>query len=149
MQTNYVPHSLSSSIPTIASNASLPPIFVYNALGGRLDHTLHSLNQLHRCKSRQVFLVSAEEGLTFLLAPGENWITLPHEAFGPACGIVPIGQPSVITTSGLVWDVSEWETKFGGEISTSNLLKDEMVKVWTDKPVLFTVEVKAEAFGSG
>ena len=73
-------------------------------------------------------------------------IILPQKAFGPACGIIPIGGSNVITTKGLVWDVSEWETKFGGRMSTSNQLKGETVNVMAKEPVLFTVEIKEESF---
>ena len=126
-------------------------IFVYNALGGRVDHAFHSIHQLHLAISqkgpqqRKIFLLS-EEGITFLLAKGENRISLPKEVFGPACGIIPVGGPSVITTNGLVWDVTDWETTFGGKVSTSNVLKEGVVTVFTTEPVLFTVEIKAAAF---
>ncbi|RPB23367.1 thiamine pyrophosphokinase [Terfezia boudieri ATCC MYA-4762] len=123
-------------------------IFVYNALGGRMDHAFHSIHQLHLAISQQrrkIFLLS-EEGITFLLVKGENQISLPKEVFGPACGIIPVGGPSVITTKGLVWDVTDWETTFGGKVSTSNVLNEEVVTVFTTEPVLFTVEIKAAVF---
>ena len=126
-------------------------IFVYNALGGRVDHSFHSIHQLHLAISqessqqRKTFLLS-EEGITFLLAKGENKINLPKKVFGPACGVIPVGGSSMITTSGLVWDVADWETRFGGNVSTSNILKEEVVRVFTTEPVLFTVEVKAASF---
>lgn len=82
----------------------------------------------------------------FLLAKGDNLIHLPREAFGPACGLIPVGAPSVITTNGLVWDVTDWETRFGGRVSTSNMLKEEVVRVSTKEPVLFTVEIQADNF---
>ncbi|KAF8446612.1 thiamine pyrophosphokinase, partial [Terfezia claveryi] len=116
-------------------------IFVYNALGGRVDHAFHSIHQLHLAISQEgsqrkkMFLLS-EEGITFLLVKGENQISSPKEFFGPACGIIPVGGPSVITTKGLVWDVTDWETTFGGKVSTSNVLKEEVVTVFTTEPVL-------------
>lgn len=73
-------------------------------------------------------------------------VILPKEVFGPACGIIPVGEPNVITTKGLVWDVSDWETSFGGRMSTSNLLKEETVNVMAKELVLFTVEIKKESF---
>jgi len=132
----------------LPSSRDVDVIFVYNALGGRVDHAFHSIHQLHLTISQngpQVFLLS-EEGITFLLMKGENQISMPKEVFGPACGIIPVGGPSVITTSGLVWDVTNWETRFGGKVSTSNVLKEEVVKVFTTEPVLFTVEIKAASF---
>lgn len=124
---------------------SSPAIFVYNALGGRIDHAFHSIHQLYAFRTRQLYLVS-EDGLAFLLLKGQNLITLPKKAFGPACGIIPVDGPNVITTKGLVWDVSEWETRFGEKISTSNRLKEETVNVMAKEPVLFTVEINEESF---
>lgn len=122
-------------------------IFVYNSLGGRLDHAFHSLNQLYRTSgtplTATLYLIS-EDGLTILLSRGPNTIFLPAIFYGPSCGIIPIGGPSIITTKGLVWDVEQWETRFGGRISTSNVLKEEIVTVDTEERVLFSVEVKVE-----
>ena len=130
---------------TPPSLESTPAIFVYNALGGRIDHAFHSIHQLYAFCTRQLYLVS-EDGLAFLLPKGQSLIILPPKAFGPACGIIPIGGSNVITTKGLVWDVSEWETRFGGRMSTSNRLNGETVNVMAKEPVLFTVEIKEEGF---
>ena len=74
---------------------------------------------------------------------------LPQEVFGPSCGILPVGGRSVITTRGLVWDVEDWETKFGGKVSTSNVLREATVEVDTSETVVFTVQVKVENILSG
>ncbi|KAF8477121.1 thiamine pyrophosphokinase [Kalaharituber pfeilii] len=140
--------------PALQQTDSLDPqpatIIVYNSLGGRVDHSFHSIHQLYLAASeesaalRQIFLVS-DDGVTFLLSRGCNVIQLPQKFFGPACGIVPVGGPSVITTSGLMWDVVDWATSFGGRMSTSNVVKGDMVKVVTTEPVLFAVEIQVEA----
>lgn len=64
---------------------------------------------------------------------------------------MPLSGPARITTTGLNWDVQEWETRIGGQVSTSNRLRDEgpdvdesgrsVVTVKTDERVLFTVEI--------
>ncbi|EEP81518.1 predicted protein [Uncinocarpus reesii 1704] len=56
-------------------------------------------------------------------------------------GIIPVGGPSVINTKGFEWDVHDWKTEFGGQVSTSNHIRADMVEVITTKPVLFTVEL--------
>ena len=56
-------------------------------------------------------------------------------------GIVPLGGSAKITTEGLEWDVRDWETRFGGRVSTSNHIRARKVVVWTDERVLFMVEV--------
>ncbi|KAL2850121.1 thiamine pyrophosphokinase [Aspergillus pseudodeflectus] len=56
-------------------------------------------------------------------------------------GIIPLSGPARITTSGFQWDVEDWATEIGGQISTSNHIRAEVVHVHTDVPVLFTVEL--------
>ncbi|KMU80988.1 hypothetical protein DIZ76_015713 [Coccidioides immitis] len=56
-------------------------------------------------------------------------------------GIIPVGGPSVINTEGLEWDVHDWKTEFGGQFSTSNHIRADMVEIRTTAPVLFTVEL--------
>ena len=42
---------------------------------------------------------------------------------GRTCGLLPLGGPvAAVTTRGLRWDVSDWATRFGGAISSSNRL---------------------------
>ncbi|KAI5809077.1 thiamine pyrophosphokinase [Peziza echinospora] len=131
-------------ISTLPINSS-DIILVYNSLGGRVDHAFHTIHQLHiSAEQGQVIFAISEDGITFLLSKGGNVITLPHKVFGPSCGILPVGGSSVITTHGLVWDVEKWETRFGGQVSTSNVLEDEVVKVETSERVVFTVQVKVE-----
>lgn len=56
-------------------------------------------------------------------------------------GIIPVGGLGVITTSGFEWDVRAWSTKIGGQLSTSNHIRENVVTVETSIPVLFTVEL--------
>lgn len=56
-------------------------------------------------------------------------------------GIIPLSAPASITTRGFEWDVQNWHTEIGGQISTSNHIRAETVKVETSVPVLFTVEL--------
>ncbi|KAL2831052.1 thiamine pyrophosphokinase [Aspergillus pseudoustus] len=56
-------------------------------------------------------------------------------------GIIPLSGPARITTSGFEWDVDNWATEIGGQISTSNHIRAEVVHVKTNVPVLFTVEL--------
>ena len=63
--------------------------------------------------------------------------------FTPNIGIIPIFGPAEISTTGLEWDVTDWPTHMGGNVSTSNHLVEEhgIVKIWTTERVLFTVEM--------
>lgn len=56
-------------------------------------------------------------------------------------GIIPISAPASITTRGFEWDVQDWHTEIGGQISTSNHIRADTVEVETSVPVLFTVEL--------
>lgn len=64
--------------------------------------------------------------------------------FGKHVGIIPLKEPSLITTKGLEWDVTDWETQMGGNLSTSNhvLPETRWVEVQTSKDVLFTIALK-------
>lgn len=56
-------------------------------------------------------------------------------------GIIPLSAPATITTRGFEWDVQDWYTEVGGQISTSNHIRADVVEVETSVPVLFTVEL--------
>jgi len=64
--------------------------------------------------------------------------------FGKHVGIVPLQEPSRISTKGLEWDVTDWDTQMGGRISTSNhvLPETKVVEVQTTKDVLFTIALR-------
>lgn len=93
----------------------------------------------------EIYLLS-EQSLSFILEEGFNRIGLSRQTFAENVGIIPVTGPAVITTKGLEWDVQDWKTEFGDEISTSNHLKSEIIEIQTTTRVLFTVElVKALA----
>lgn len=56
-------------------------------------------------------------------------------------GIIPLSAPASITTHGFEWDVQDWHTEIGGQLSTSNHIRADTVSVETSVPVLFTVEL--------
>lgn len=90
------------------------------------------------------------ESLTFLLKAGCHRIRVRRgpagedDVFGKYVGILPIKEPSRITTKGLEWDITDWETEFGGQLSTSNhvLPGTQVVEVMTTKDVLFTIALR-------
>ncbi|KAI9045449.1 thiamine diphosphokinase [Aspergillus affinis] len=110
-----------------------------------------------------LYLIS-EESITFILRPGKNVIHTPgtnrplpspstststptptseedHHFLEENVGIIPLSGPARITTSGLEWDVTDWATSIGGQLSTSNHIRADMVEVESRVPVLFTVEL--------
>ncbi|KAG2267497.1 hypothetical protein Bca52824_062052 [Brassica carinata] len=44
---------------------------------------------------------------------------------GPHCGLILSAPSAKTTTTGLQWDLSDTEMRFGGLISTSNMVKGE------------------------
>lgn len=68
----------------------------------------------------------------------------PQYFFEENIGIIPLSAPASITTRGLEWDVHDWHTEIGGQISTSNHIRADIVEVETSVPVLFTVELAQE-----
>lgn len=127
-------------------------IVALGGLGGRVDQGLSQLHHLYLFQKEpgyqrgRVYLVS-EESVTFLLKAGTHRIRVRddgEEIFGKYVGVIPIREPSSITTKGLEWDVEDWETEFGGQVSTSNhvLPETEVVEVATTKDVLFTIAIR-------
>lgn len=146
--------------PFASSSSSPSPldIVVLGGLGGRVDQGLSQLHHLYLFQKDpdyqqgRMFLVSGES-LTFLLKAGKTHRIHVREPgswddgdmlFDKYVGIIPIREPSVITTNGLEWDVTDWETEFGGRMSTSNhvLPETKVVEVKTTKDVLFTIALK-------
>jgi len=131
-------------------------------------HHLYLFQPGARYTSGRVYLVSPNN-LTILLKPGVHRIRvrdgaekihpegrakgndttqpgplapLPRPSvFGKHVGIIPLGGPSRLWTRGLEWDMADWETSFGGKVSTSNhvLPETEVVEVRTTGEVLFTI----------
>ncbi|KAK4040655.1 thiamine pyrophosphokinase 1 [Parachaetomium inaequale] len=131
-------------------------IVAVGGLGGRVDQGLSQLHHLYlfqtdpRYADGRMYLFSGES-LTFLLKPGKHRIRVRdspagerEDVFGKHVGILPVGGPSSISTAGLEWDVRDWETAFGGRVSTSNhvLPETEVVEVATTREVLFTIALR-------
>ncbi|CAN8102864.1 unnamed protein product [Discula destructiva] len=152
------------AVTHIRSSTASPPgqeavdIVAMGGLGGRVDQGLSQLHHLYLYQTDpsyadgRMFLVSGES-LTFLLKAGKHRIHVREknasgdvldDVFDKYVGIVPMKEPSAISTKGLEWDVEDWKTEFGGMVSTSNhvLPETEVVEVVTTKDVLFTIALK-------
>lgn len=122
-------------------------IVCLGGLGGRVDQAMAQLHHLYTFQTSptyadgRVYLLSTE-GITFVLKSGKHRIRVKDEkhVLGRNIGILPLKEPAIITTKGLEWDVENWETQFGGQLSTSNYVREEWVNVETDKDVLFTID---------
>ena len=128
-------------------------IVALGGIGGRVDQGVSQLHQLFVYQpgpsyaQGSIYLLSGSS-LTFLLKAGSHRIQVREEGepdiFDKYVGILPLREPSRITTKGLEWDVTEWETQIGGQLSTSNHIRPEtrIVEIETTKDVLFTVAVR-------
>ena len=123
-------------------------VAVIGGLGGRADQAFSQLHHLYTAsvgvgnRYKDVYLITPES-IIFLLLKGLNIIRTPVESdlLGEAIGIIPIAKPSIITARGLEWNVEDWATELGTQISTSNHIRDSHVEVETSEKVLFTVEI--------
>ena len=126
-------------------------VAILGSLAGRADQAFSQLHHLYTHSQDihsmlgSLYLITTES-VIFLLEKGQNRIHAPvgPKHFTENVGIIPIGRPSVITTHGFEWDVVDWSTEFGSQMSTSNHISAEMVEVETTERVLFTLEIARE-----
>ncbi|KAF1937366.1 thiamine pyrophosphokinase [Clathrospora elynae] len=126
-------------------STSLQDVLILGTLGGRVDQGLGLLHEMIREESKHPNLrlwLFSESSLSFILRSRHNVIrdVQSSKMFRENVGLVPVWGPAVITTAGLEWDVKEWETQMGGQVSTSNHVKADEVFVETSMPILFTIE---------
>jgi len=134
----------------IKDGSEIKHIVCIGGLGGRVDQGMSTLHHLYIFQkesdyaSGKMFLLSSE-AITFILKAGKHKIkvreSFPGMGLGKHIGIIPLKEPSMITTEGLEWDVKDWLTEFGGQMSTSNHVREDWVKVETTKDVLFTINL--------
>ncbi|KIY72048.1 Thiamin pyrophosphokinase [Cylindrobasidium torrendii FP15055 ss-10] len=123
-------------------------IILLGGLAGRLDQTIHTLAYLHKLRkdhTKRVFAVT-DDNLGWVLNSGEHLIHIDHNVLGKTCGLLPVGNAgSVLSTSGLEWDLTNRESSFDGLVSTSNHLlpSSPVVLVNTSQPIWWTVELHA------
>ena len=135
--------------PNSGSQIEHLDIAVFGGLGGRADQAFSQLHHLYvyaheesTVSKGDLYLITPES-VVFLLEKGLNKIHTPLDAgfFRENVGIIPTAKPSVITTRGLEWDVTDWPTEFGTQISTSNHIKSDIIEIETTERVLFTLEL--------
>ena len=89
----------------------------------------------------KLFLIAGKT-VTFVLRAGKHVVHLRQgdDKLGRNVGIIPLGSGATISTKGLQWDVTDWDTRFGGQLSTSNYVVEDDIEVTTNRRVLFTVD---------
>ena len=149
-----------------ATRTSKPArLFIYGGFGGRFDQEMACINALLAWGKKDSFRKTSfalynEETCALLLraSPVVNQIRImfPDDSYscraddsvsvmvgeGPTCGLVPIfGRCETVTTSGLKWNLDGDTSEFGGLVSTSNRVMDEVVSVKSSQPLIFTAEI--------
>ncbi|KIK17628.1 hypothetical protein PISMIDRAFT_685071 [Pisolithus microcarpus 441] len=120
-------------------------IVLLGGLGGRLDQTVHTLSYVHKLRRmrKKVFVVT-DDNISWVLGEGQHRILIDHDILGPTCGLLPIGvESTVLTTTGLRWNLTEARSSFDGLISTSNHLvpEEKYVTINTSRPIWWCVEL--------
>ena len=140
----------------------LTRVIVYGAFGGRFDQEMGCIQALYKWSAKfQYRMVLFDDNTSAFLLPAgvRNEIRLPHYGDttqqkqsddkqqllgeGPTCGLIPIGcKCDTIVTTGFKWDLDGTiPMEFGGLVSTSNHVSEEVVTVKASHPLIFTAEV--------
>ena len=132
-------------ISTHHATASPREVLVFGTLAGRVDQGLGLLHEMTREEEKDSNLrlwLYSETNLSFILRDRRNIIkhTVSSKHFTENVGILPIYGPATISTAGLEWDVQDWETQMGHQVSTSNHVKADEIRIDSSAPVLFTIE---------
>ncbi|KAI3961205.1 hypothetical protein MKX01_035791 [Papaver californicum] len=118
-------------------------ILVAGALGGRFDHEIGNINVLCKFSDIRIVLMSDDCLIQLLPRNHRHEINILSSLEGPHCGLIPIATASAkATTSGLQWDLDDTEMKFGGLISTSNIVREEKITVQSDSDLLWTISIR-------
>ena len=121
-------------------------VLVLGSIGGRVDQGIGLLGELYReqkIKRPDVrFWLFSEANVSTILQPGSTIIHTPVRdgLIKRSIGILPVYGPATISTKGLEWDVQDWPTEMGGQMSTSNHIVANRIIVTTSNYLLFTVE---------
>ncbi len=116
-------------------------VVVLGAIGGRLDHTIANINsaEIGPIDTGLVHMFSKDE-VAVVLPRGVSTVTLPDAAH--TVGLLPLFGETVMSTSGLEWDVHGAAMRVGGMISSSNAARERVVRVESrDRPVCMTASL--------
>ena len=91
---------------------------------GRLDHIMANLNTLTRAPT--ILAVPLYQltvnSLTWVLSAGRHKIHVNERCIGQWCGLIPLGQPAFVSTSGLKWNLGNFTIPNIGLKENRNLL---------------------------
>lgn len=130
--------------------SDIPNVVIIGDIGGRVDHGLRQIHNLHLATpgteyARGLAFLVSSKSLSFILKPGRHCIhvgDVGSALVGNHIGILPAGNPSTVTTSGLERDYHELRLWFGGHIITGRILPRTLkLDIITTHSVLFTIDI--------
>lgn len=114
---------------------------------GRIDQIMANINTLYLNQKESehypVYILSSNS-LSWLLLPGDNEIHIPEYLRNYWCSLVPFQHPTVVSSSGLRWNLNQTTLEFGGIVSTSNTYEansERNVHVSTNKALLWSMGI--------
>lgn len=126
----------------------LDSILVICDSSGRPDQFLGNIHTMFKfaniLPNVELFHISCKS-ISWLLREGEHKIDIPKKLREDKewCALVPIGNPAMVTTRGLKWNLDKQILEFGHLISTSNTYNgDEFVIVINDNTVLWLMSIE-------
>ncbi|KAH3661662.1 hypothetical protein OGAPHI_006512 [Ogataea philodendri] len=151
---DYDDHDGLSTQKTTIKNDLEQNVLVYllGSIGGRFDQTLQTTAQLlkyHTTIPNFRFIMRNNEYDEYILfvPAGQTFVALPQREKTPSgrlqiVGLLPLYGPVRLSTKGLKWDVTDWESSMAGSISSSNAqVGDTGFFIDSSGPLLINIEI--------
>jgi thiamine pyrophosphokinase len=114
-------------------------VYIVASMFGRVDHTLATISSLFDPQYQGLELVLVDQSnISLPVFAGNTIIDLPNGC--ARCGLIPI-ERSVVTTTGLKWNLTEQVMELGGLISSSNELTANQVTITSSGKLLWTASI--------
>lgn len=107
--------------------------------------TMQYVNCMHRLHVTCDIQICAALGSSYLevLPSGYSKLTVNTGNEGKYCGLIPLGHPNKVTTTGLKWNLDDTNMEFSDLVSTSNALDGSgKVSVQCDYPLLWYLDIQ-------
>jgi thiamine pyrophosphokinase len=110
-------------------------IFIFGAIGDRIDHTLTNLNMLKKFSGfTQIEIITNRSRLFYINKPIEL-----NEPAGTSVSLVPQGFVKAVTLTGFKYPLNNDDLEFGGRDGQSNITDSVKQKIDFKKGELFVV----------